>query len=670
MHQDYIEKIRRVAKKKATRECEDTSKTHTPITLKQICLNATSKHMDVIGMNVLDLPTALIKDLLPNLNIVDLDYVHPTVKLKGISTSCLWSGILQNILGTSKKKLKLKEDELRQKAMERLFYFTFFGYRFRSDIKYLLNVNFNSMLLVMAKHVHRLCLHDSRYLYSFISEQRPVLSVLEKSVRCIEVERDTQLISVAARCVLYVLHRLIDHGAAGEVVMWNPDPILLGWILHGRQSQGASQSCPVKNKAKGTPLAGNAHAANSSSTIKWKESIEDDEEEHVIPCKRPRLTSLSLKKESEEFREYMAPEHLCQIFTPSAGPTRQVCPLGQIHSLEIKEFGDHILPVLLPLLSTWLCLRSLILSSRKVFQKRDVLILAESLKELSETSGSSLTELSVGYLADSSLVGVLLDACHNLRSFSMEIHPMEMFHRPLQEQPPQQETRAELLLEKMTVKLPQVETNLESLYSVLKRSSNLAAIHISGVRLSRGHTHDKLLQTITESNRCLKKLHLEDMNLADCHCAIFNLLGNCMLEELSFKDCRLLEKCSKKDEFMRELVTSLKAIASLRSLNLSHNRLAKNVPALGELFTGTLPSTLTELDISSNFIQPPELLELAKELEKRRPPQHFTLDLMCNPLDRDPLLRDQALDTLRPLCHVLTDQWNSRTTMADHISNM
>ena len=250
--------------------------------------------------------------------------------------------------------------------MERLFYFTFFGYCFRSDIKYLLKVNFNSMLLVMAKHVHRFCFHDSRYLYSFISEQRPVLSVLEKSVRCIEVERDTQLISVAAQCMLYVLHRLIDHGAAGEVVMWNPDPILLGWMLHGRQSRSTSQSCPVKKKAKGTPLAGNAYAANSSSssTSKWKESVEDDEEEDAIPCKRPRLTSLPLKKESEEFREYMAPEHLCQIFTPSAGPTRQVCPLGQIHSLEIKEFGDHILPVLLPLLSTWLCLRSLILSSR------------------------------------------------------------------------------------------------------------------------------------------------------------------------------------------------------------------------------------------------------------------------------------------------------------------
>ena len=71
-----------------------------------------------------------------------------------------------------------------------------------------------------------------------------------------------------------------------------------------------------------------------------------------------------------------------------------------------------------------------------------MLILAESLKELSETPGSSLTELSVGYLADASLMGVLLDACHNLRSFSMEIHPMEMFHRFLQEQPPQQEIRA------------------------------------------------------------------------------------------------------------------------------------------------------------------------------------------------------------------------------------
>lgn len=36
---------------------------------------------------------------------------------------------------------------------------------------------------------------------------------------------------------------------------------------------------------------------------------------------------------------------------------------------------------------------------------------------------------------------------------------------------------------------------------------------------------------LLESNRHLKELTLEDINLSDCHCAIFQLLDNyCMLE--------------------------------------------------------------------------------------------------------------------------------------------
>lgn len=73
---------------------------------------------------------------------------------------------------------------------------------------------------------------------------------------------------------------------------------------------------------------------------------------------------------------------------------------------------------------------------------------------------------------------------------------------------------------------------------------------------------------------------------------------------------------------------------------------------------------------SSNFIQPPELLELGKLLETHRPPQRLLLTLKSNPLDRDMELRDTALGTLSHLCDLITDHWNSRDTMADHISVM
>lgn len=61
--------------------------------------------------------------------------------------------------------------------------------------------------------------------------------------------------------------------------------------------------------------------------------------------------------------------------------------------------------------------------------------LAQSLKQLYETSSSSLTDLSVSSLPHPSLMETLLNACPNLRSFSMEIHPIAEYHRPQQRQP-------------------------------------------------------------------------------------------------------------------------------------------------------------------------------------------------------------------------------------------
>ncbi|XP_016386058.1 leucine-rich repeat-containing protein 41-like [Sinocyclocheilus rhinocerous] len=91
---------------------------------------------------------------------------------------------------------------------------------------------------------------------------------------------------------------------------------------------------------------------------------------------------------------------------------------------------------------------------------------------------------------------------------------------------------------------------------------------------------------------------------------------------------------------------------------------------MAELFSGCRPSKITKLDLSSNFILPAELLEFAQLLETYRPVQRLTLDLRFNPLDRDPEVKGQALRKLIPYCNILTDDWDSRSTMADHISVM
>ncbi|CDQ59831.1 unnamed protein product [Oncorhynchus mykiss] len=431
----YLEQIRRA---KEWQDAKVTS-TITP-TLKKICIKTVSRHMDVLDKKALDLPISLIKELLQHLNIVDLDRIQPAVNRKGISTSFVWAGILRRISGPRKGSTILTEDEWREISMHKLFNLAFYGFRFGGDTKYLLNVDFNSLLLVMAKYIQHLVLRTSRP-HGYFFARRSVLSVLEKGVRCIQLGESTQLREWPSD-VLYTLHRLLDHGAARDVIInQSPDPRLLAWILHGRGPRSKSHQCPMESmqgemvKCCQVPntagsSAGDAEAANCQ--VPEEEEPDEEDNNGGTPCKRPRLSIASAKAELDLTStpcQCMVPKPLCQMFIPSAGHSTEICHKGQIHSLKINDFRGGVFPVLLPLLPSWLCLHSLSLQSAWTFEEGDALSLAESLQQLSATPGCSLIELSVGSLTHPALMESLLNACPTLRSFSMEIHPVAEYHR-------------------------------------------------------------------------------------------------------------------------------------------------------------------------------------------------------------------------------------------------
>ncbi|KAL1022673.1 hypothetical protein UPYG_G00030820 [Umbra pygmaea] len=667
----YLEQIRRA---NDIRMAKVTS-TNTP-SLKELCLKTVSRHMDVLDKKAIDLPVSLIKELLPHLNIIDLDRIQPAVNGRGVSTSFVWAGILREITGPRKVSARLTEEEWREKIMNKLFNMAFYGLRFRGDAKYLLNVNFNALLLVMAKYIQHLPVYRTSPHCGFIN-QRAVLNILEKTVKCIKLEVNNQLRELP-RDFLYALHRLLDHGEAREIIIrHSPDPRLLAWILHGRGPQGTRHQCPMEsNHEDMKPGEPTAETTGACVELEEEEPDKDGKEEFEdgTPSKRPRLNIASVKEQLEGATcqcQCMEPKPLCQMFGPSASPSRLSCPKGQIHSLAMNYARDGILPVLFPLLPSWLCLRSLSLHSAWTFEAVDALRLAECLQQLSKRQGCSLTELSVGCLPNPALMESLLNGCPTLRSFSMEIHPVAEFHKAPMGRIPLPAQHTDLSLEKLCVKVPNLTTNMGSLLRVLKRCPHLTSLHVSGISRSPVFSPSHLINTVAVSNRQLKELILEEINLSDCHSVISQLMdNNCVLEALSLKDCRLLEKCSEKDDVLRQLVSSVRSASSLQSLNLSQNRLAKNVKVLAELFIGPSPSTLKELNISSNFIKPSELLELGRLLEAHRPPQNLLLTVKSNPLDRDLAVRDVALGTLSQLCELITDHWNSRDTMADHISSM
>ncbi|XP_053286265.1 uncharacterized protein lrrc41 isoform X2 [Pleuronectes platessa] len=644
-----------------------------PPSLKETCLQAVRKHFAALDTeHVLDLPAALMEELLPQLTVCQLDELQPGLNQRGISTHCGWAGILKDMHGPNYAVDLLTEDGAKHEVMRMLFPPLFYGLTNHFVEKNLTNLNTSSFMLAAAKYIKHFLLYASsqKPLQSLIVEQQPLLNLLEKQIRSVAVLQSIDLLKRKTQAALYVLHRLLDHGVTKKIVVDVQCPIVLAWLLHGRGSQYENpelKSLMLSKKGSFVLQSVSASADGASCSAGLETRASEDEEDQVIPCKRSKMEFVSSEEESGKASFPVDPKVSCGPFSQCDYPSSGTCPQGQIECLEVRQCGSVSLSVLRKSLPTFFCLRSLTLHSFATFRDSDVLDLARGLKQLSESSRCSLTYLNIGILPFTKLMEILLDAVPKVTSLHVEIlHMMWGQHHP---QTVKSDV-SELPLQKLTVKVTELQTDLHFITSVLRRSPHLTSLHLAGMNLPTGSSLSQLLITLSESNHGLRSLNLEDLNLSDCLPDILNLLRNCQLEELWCNDCRLLEKCSDKEEALQQLVSALRTVPSLHTLSLAQNRLTKNVCVLSELFSGSSPSSVKRLNISYNFIQPAELLEFAHRLRTHRPPQQLTLDLRMNPGDRDPDTWNAALNLLRPLCVLLLERWKSTDTMVDHISNM
>ncbi|XP_028856270.1 leucine-rich repeat-containing protein 41 isoform X2 [Denticeps clupeoides] len=556
------------------------------------------------------------------------------------------------------------DHDWKQKCLERLFHMALYS-RIKGEKKYLSQLSEADILSITAKHVHVLSLFGpSGGVCRLASEElHPTLSVLEQGVRCIKLQDGYCLVKHRGTDLMYLLHRLLDHGSVKEVVVhrrlgfelqtWittrcrGPDKTLAKSTGNGLLQQ-RDLPLDTTSTACHDPSHNTSHMGSPGIHFCVKQEGE-------MACKRRRLSLISRTAEVELHSQFFK-----NPFLPSCGP---VCPEGQITSLDMEVTPYDIAHILSPSLPFWLCLQSLQLHIRWADKDSELLVLVSSLQALCKNPACSLLELSIN-VAHHTPMEVLLEACPTLKSLSLEIcsAPGDSRNMLTSKDPSDQSVFS---LETLYVKSFTLQMDLESFCSALKRAPSLTSVHISGI-----HPAPPVLHTLSESNRFLKVLTLHDVNLANCHSEILQLLENLMLEELCFKNCRLFDKCPIKEDFLRPFVSTLKGRPSLQSLALPQNRLAKSVIELADLFVGSAQSRITTLDLSSNFILAADLLELSTALSTNRPSQTLTLDLRLNPLDRDPEVKGQAFRKLFPFCKLVTDQWDSRTSMADHISVM
>ncbi|KAK7889006.1 hypothetical protein WMY93_024566 [Mugilogobius chulae] len=594
--------------------------------LKLLCFRAVRTHFFALGERaVAVLPRGLLEELQPHLTVYQLDHLQSALNSRGVSTFSAWRSILRDIRGPAHVLEVKSEGEAKTQVMNALFPSVLYNYKSDFIRRNLSNLNTVQFLCAAARSVSFFIVRNqAEALRRLTEEQRLVLDLLERHVTSVGVYKSLDPRKAENLLALLVLHRLLDHGLTRRVLFKARCPHTLAWILHERGPH-------TRDMSDGKTLETSALCLGRSSC-----SVE----EQGPLCKRPRL----------ELR---------------AGVS---CPRRHIQSLELRQCEQDCLRVLLQALPSWSCLRSLALENTTLWDSSAVEELIQALQRLSSDPGGGLTELTVSPLSSASLLEELLEACPRLLSCSVEVQNITGLSET--QVPPGPQNHHPFLLQKLSVSLNQQLSPGLQLSSLLQRCPQLSSLHVSGLRLRSGASHGQLLNTLTECCRSLSRLHLEDMNLSDCLLDVLQLLSRCQLQELQLKDCRLLEKWSNKEKSLHRLSTALSEHKTLNTLSLAHNRIARHVPVLAQLFSDDPHSALQHLDLSSNFIQPGELLEFSQRLQVLRPSRRITLDLRKNPGDRDTHTWSLALSSLAPFCRLLVEDWTSTNTMADHISNM
>lgn len=252
------------------------------------------------------------------------------------------------------------EEQAKHKVMKMLFSAVFYGFTNCFIKKNMSNLNTLSFLRVAAKYLRRFSvLSIHKPLQALMMEKRSFLHHLEEWIDSIVVSQCVALSKKETQTVLYILHRLLDHGAARKLVVHAQCPVILAWLLHQRGPQHINPE--LKTLMKNTK-ASSAHSSTDPPGLRSRTVEAQDPPD--VPCKLQRLESVCLKEEvTENAKLTVDPQVLCQVFTSCDGASAGPCPRGRVEHLEMSQCRPDCLAVLIQALPTFSCLRSLSLHS-------------------------------------------------------------------------------------------------------------------------------------------------------------------------------------------------------------------------------------------------------------------------------------------------------------------
>ncbi|XP_061743754.1 uncharacterized protein LOC133543286 [Nerophis ophidion] len=233
----------------------DTNKSMS--TLNAMCLNAVSEQLDVLGTRaILGLPEKLLKDLLPYLDVIQLDELQAGLNLKGISTLSSWVELSRRLQGRGKMSQDHTEQGVKQAVMEQIFAAVINDCHLSATVWKHLNTS--TLFLAAAKSVNSLTLSsEHNFEGKFVSKcrQTPVLSVLEKTVTKLTLWLEKTEPREKEELLMGIIHRLVQHGVTKHVILRTCEDRLLSKVLlaagclsreHTRDDEEDKEGPPAK----------------------------------------------------------------------------------------------------------------------------------------------------------------------------------------------------------------------------------------------------------------------------------------------------------------------------------------------------------------------------------------------------------------------------------------
>ncbi|OCT84962.1 leucine-rich repeat-containing protein 41 [Xenopus laevis] len=351
-------------------------------------------------------------------------------------------------------------------------------------------------------------------------------------------------------------------------------------------------------------------------------------------------------------------------------------PDGAHRFRSVRALNLHNVPLTLSscrflchLLRSWVSLERLTMAYNDL--GANIFLIVEALSALSQCPGCSLSMFSISdfttYVPTLDLANTILTTFPSLQLLSLNYDLENHNEKETPKDIPAE--FKENQLKQLEIRFPQDPLPAGPLISVLKASTFLLELSLDNATFSCSEDLKCVLRTLAEHNRALRRLSFHDMKMTDMHSEIVLLLNSSSLEEIKISFCRLFERGT--DEFLAAFVGALRRNPSVKILKLCGNRLGNDgLAALADLYNPDSLSSVHYLDVSSNCIKPEGLLHFAKKLEQCGKIKLRHLSVSQNLLDRDPVMAQEALQSLEGVCCVVSDNWESAQAFADHVSVM